>query len=160
MLYLGSGEPVETPGAKSHLAAELRPVLPEVLSRIRSSEIQPDGDGVLVEMGRVIGNRLCVTTSEDDEIVFAQRENRRGLTRFVKHRHPVPCRTALMILARSGRGGFFIVTGWVGRHAAPEPWDRRATSHSLMFWNSHALVWAAAAVVKGTETTVCPWRVT
>jgi hypothetical protein len=39
-----------------------------------------------IDLGRVLGVAACVETHEGDEVLWAQRVNRPGLSRFVKNR--------------------------------------------------------------------------
>jgi hypothetical protein len=133
--------------------------LPAALARIKSG-----GRQFLVEevdFGRPIGETICIATRPGDEIVYAQRPNRQGLTRFVKNRQPEPCNSVVVILKTADTvedaGKYVLVTAFVGRLAEPEPWDRNATEKSVEFWSSHALIWGYEEVIPGTVTSVCPW---
>lgn len=170
---LGSGELVRD-RFNSHLHDGVVPFLSEAFSRIES-----EGRGHIdaqVDFGRIIGVSTCVATVPGDEIVYAQRANRRGLTRFVKKRQPEPCSSVVVILVREDGRRFFqricrkitrlvfgrltayvLITAFMGELTGPEPWDPRATVRSRKFWNENALVWGSEVVVPGTDTTVCPW---
>ncbi len=126
------------------------PVLSDpIIGRLASGE-------VVVE---IVGESVCVTTELRDQIVYAQRPKRFGLTRFVKNRKPEPCKSVVVILktADGQPGAYVLVTAFIGQKAEPEPWDRNATANSREFWNSHALVWGAEPIIEATETPVCPW---
>lgn len=136
----------------SHISESL---LEEVLVKVESR-----GRGFLVEtvdLGRLVGEQTRVKTGEDDEIIFAQRAGRFGLTRFVKNRKSVPTSAVTVILKKETSGNYFLVTAWVGTQAQPEPWDRNATATSRDFWSRNALLWGSEPVIDGTETTQCPW---
>lgn len=110
-----------------------------------------------VDLGRVVGATACVPTTSEDDIVFARRPSRHGLTRFVRGRQPVPTQFLAVILRKS-QDGYELLTSWVGELAPHEPWDRHADlAVSIPFWSSHALVWGVEETIPGTETTVCPW---
>lgn len=133
---------------------ELAAVLTEALSRI-----DPNGRAFLVaeaQMGHVVGNTSMVKTTANDDIVFAQRPNRKGLTRFARGRDGEPTESVTVVL-QEREGAYDLISAWVGRPAAPEPWDKRADPEtSIAFWSSHALVWGSEEVVPGTETTLPP----
>lgn len=159
VLRLGTGEPV-TDRIDSHLPSDFKALLPEILSKVHSDHLRRVSDGsfeVVLDLGRVVGDRICVETRPDDDIVYAQRPGRSGLTRFARNRSPQACSTVVLVLRPSTkRGGYFVVTGWFGILSRPEPWDRNARPDSAAFWLAHALVWGSTPVVPGTETTECP----
>ena len=158
---LKSGEAV-VDRYNSHLHQSAVPLLPEALARIESK-----GRNFLIEQadfGQPIGESICVATGPGDEIVFAKRPKRFGLTRFVKNRQAEPTSVVTLILKTAdGQPGFILVTAFVGPLAEKEPWDstiRNAEERqrSLVFWNSHALVWGGEETITGTETSRCPWE--
>ena len=155
---LGSGE-IVIDRPQSHVATHptVLPLLGEALSRIHSR-----GRNNIVEevdLGRVVGETICVETHEGDEIIYAQRPNRFGLTRFVKNRESEPCGAVTICLNKAeGNGHYILATAYVGHRAPAEPWDTEwATEESVPFWNTHALVWGKEAIVPGTEVNRCPW---
>lgn len=132
------------------------PLLREALRQIRSGERDFLVEGV--DLGRVIGHTTCVETGPEDEVVYALREKRRGLTRFVKNRASVPARHLTVVLKRREEDQqYVLITAFVGQPAEPEPWDAKATDASRQFWATHALVAGSEPVVEGTTTTECPW---
>lgn len=154
MFKLKSGESVVDRN-RSHIHACVQPLLEEVFAKFSSR-----GRGFLVEtidLGRVVGEATRVETRESDEIIFAQRVGRQGLTRFVKNRKSESCSTVTVILKRIDHGDYVLITAWVGTQAEPEPWDRNATERSVLFWSHQALVWGSEEIIAGTETTKCPW---
>src|SRR3989344_3963702 len=139
----------------SHLHASAEAHLAEALTRIDSL-----GRGQIkktVDLGRVIGRSNCVSTSEDDEIVFAQRVNRPGLSRFVKNREPKPTSRLTVKLHRLADGKYEVRTAYIGDAGVAEPWDEDAKADSIPFWSAHALCFGYEPVVPGTETEKCPW---
>ena len=155
-MKLKSGE-VVVDRHDSHLHESVVPYLPVALAGIESN-----GREFFIEevdFGRQIGETICVATGPGDEIVYAQRPKRFGLTRFVKNRKPEPCSSVVVILKAMGRqtGTHVLITAYIGRKAEPEPWDRNATASAYEFWNSHALVWDCEEILPGTETDICPW---
>lgn len=156
---LGSGE-VVIDRDQSHVATHpsVLTLLPEALARIISSNREFIAEEVCFD--RIVGETICVETGMGDEIVYAQRLNRMGLTRFVKNRAPVPCNTVTVCLEQAEReaGKYVLLTAYVGYRTPAEPWDTRwATDASVPFWSTHALVWGRELIVEGTETEVCPW---
>lgn len=163
---LKSGEEV-VDRYNSHLNChtEANGFLPEALARIESS-----GKNFIseeVDFGRLIGESHCVETGSLDEVVFAQRPKRWGLTRFVLNRTPIECSTLVVVLKKAEEGYFILITAFVGKAAPAEPWDKRnfsfqadpaeAEKFSREFWATHALVWGTQEVLPGTETPICPW---
>jgi len=140
---------------ESHLHKEITPIISEVLSRVHTNGRQ--FIEAEVDFGRVIGRTCCVSTGPDDQIIFAQRPNRKGLTRFVQNRESEPSTRAMVVIKNVGRPReYVLITAFIGSKAEVEPWDQRATPASLHFWNAKALLWGEQ-IVKGTATTECPW---
>lgn len=157
---LAGGELVVDRGADSHVATHpaVHDHVAETLSHISSERRERFCESV--EFGREIGETICVETASDgggDEIVYAKRPNRRGLTRFVKNRQPQPTTQVTACVQRISGGAYLLLTAFVGPRAPAEPWDKFATEDSAAFWNSHALVWGVEETISGTETTICPW---
>ncbi len=140
---------------RSHLHAGVAQYLSEVFGRIDSGKRSFFVS--TIDLGRVVGRNSCVQVGEDDEIVFAQREGRKGLSRFVQNREPEPCSVVTVILKKGDNGEYILITAWVGLQAQPEPWDRNATEQSVAFWTKSALVFGSEPIVQGTLTTQCPW---
>jgi hypothetical protein len=153
---LASGEEV-VDRYRSHLHRPVLALLPEALSRVESGR----RGFILAEVnfGLVIGVTTCVATRAGDEVVYAKRPKRAGLSRFVKNREAEPCSSVVVILKAADEfpAAYVLVTAFIGQKPEPEPWDRNATANSRAFWKSHALVWGSEAVIDGTETTHCPW---
>lgn len=97
-----------------------------------------------------IGVTLCVQTSPEDDILFAKRGNREGLSRFVKHKEPAAS-TSLTCILYKKRHVYILETAYVGVIAPPEPWDIQAHvrhedsnasyTQSVQFWKTHALIY-------------------
>lgn len=152
---LGSGERV-VDRYRSHIHPGVLTLLPESLARIDISGKQFSVE--VVEFDRIIGETICVRTGLQDEIVYAQRPCRAGLSRFVRNRQAEPCSTLVVILKKAlEEGTYVLISAFFGTRPEPEPWDRNATERSVEFWSSHALVWGSEPVVPGTETDQSPW---
>lgn len=154
-LTLASGEAVYD-RHNSHVHGEMLSLLPEALAKVDAN-----GRKFFIyeqDFGRVVGETVCVPTTDTDEIVWAKRPKRFGHSRFVKNRSPEPCSKVVVILKQDDYESYYVlITAFVGHRPEPEPWDRNATANSRVFWNSHALVWGSEPIVPGTETSVCPW---
>lgn len=155
---LGSGE-IVIDRPDSHVATHhtVVPLLGEALSRIYSA----GRDNIVdeVDLSRIVGKTICVETSDGNDIIYAKRPNRQGLTRFVKNRQPEPCTAVTICLNKAeGNGHYILATAYVGHRAPAEPWDTEwASEQSVPFWNTHALIWGKEAIEPGTETNRCPW---
>lgn len=112
-----------------------------------------------VDFGRMIGTSDCVATVSGDDIVFAQRKGRAGLTRFVTNRTAEPCSSVVVVLKRREEDShsYILITAFVGAVAEPEPWDKKATPASQAFWSNHALVFGSQPTLPETLTKICPW---
>ncbi|GEM_PF-5015849 len=100
-----------------------------------------------VDLGRSIGLANCVEINDGNRVVYARRPGRGRFTKFVLNRHGVLSQMATVILKRSDDGPYyFIVTGWIGPRAYPEPWDAYATPAAREFWETHALIWGSLPV--------------
>lgn len=154
-MTLASGEAV-IDRFNSHVHGEVAQLLPAAFSRIDSK-----GRKFLIEevmFDRIVGNTVCVPTTDADEIVWAKRPKRFGHSRFVKNRKPEPCDKVVVILKKDDFEDYYVlITAFIGHRPEPEPWDRNANGNSLAFWHSHALVWGSESTIPGTETTNCPW---
>lgn len=166
---LRSGEEV-VDRKDSHLLSchsEASAFLPEALAQINSM-----GKNFLaeeVDFGRPIGESHCILTGPEDEVIYAQRPKRWGLTRFVLNGTPSPCQHLVVVLkkAEDCNNTFILITAFIGRQAPAEPWDKRnfsfqadpteAEKISREFWGSHALIWGTQDFIPGTETLDCPW---
>lgn len=108
-----------------------------------------------VDFGREVGRSVCIETKEGDEIIFAQRQGRQELTRFVKGREPEPTSSITFGLLRDkepGQNQYICLFAYMGPKSEVEPWDKNANDAARTFWSSHALVWGTEPVVEGTET--------
>ena len=157
--YLKNGWPVyDRP--KSHVHTEYPGIWDMVKSLL--PDIDPDLSSNYVEInkdcGEVIGESICVETTDTDDIVYAKRPRRDGYTRFVKNRDRRPTTHATIVLKKMREeDAYMLVTAYHGEQAPPEPWDKEANERSVPFWQTHALIWGTVPTEEGTETTECPW---
>ena len=151
---LGSGEQVfDRPDR--HIHSGTQPFLAAALAYISSQ-----GRGFIaedVDFGIGIGETICVETRAGDDILFAQRVGRGGLSRFVRNRGSEPTSHVAVVLKRIPEGSYELLSAYLGQLSQPEPWDKHATKESLEFWLKHALCWGHEETVPGIETKVCPW---
>jgi hypothetical protein len=140
----------------SHLHDDVRLIIPDALARVHTEgRVYIEAE---VEFGRVVGKSICVSTGPDDKIVYAQRLKRNGLTRFVLERESEPTTKAMIVLKKMDSAKeYILITAFAGSKSELEPWDPRATSASLLFWQNKALVWGGESVLEATITTECPW---
>lgn len=155
---LATGEPVHDRPHESHFAthADANPELPALVAEALGQVHSGGFIATAVDLGREVGRSICVPADASEDIVFARRPNRHGLTRFVRGKQPVPT-SSVSVVARPREDWYELLTAWVGALAPPEPWDRNATAESAEFWSRHALVWGAEEVIPGTETSARPW---
>jgi hypothetical protein len=151
----------------SHFKASVAKHLPVALAQIESL-----GRKFFIEevnFREPIGETNCIPTGPSDQVIYAKRPKRFGLTRFVKNRTTEPCSSVVVILktADGQPGVYVLITAFIGRKPEPEPWDQRNFSHqsdraeaerlSREFWASHALLWGSEEIIPGTETNECLW---
>lgn len=148
----------------SHLhdeEGEILKFLSEALSKISAQGRQFITEEI--DFGRIIGETICVGTGSGDEIIYAQRPKRFGLTRFVKNREPEPCSSLVVILKKAEENNIYVlITAFVGKSPQPEPWDKNLKTReekmvSKEYWSSHALIWEREPIIPGTEINKCPW---
>lgn len=154
---LKSGEPV-VDRHRSKYHPSVFKILPKVLLEVSSNNRTFIKE--VVDMGEIVGNTICVETNSEDEIFYAQRYNRKGLTRFVQNRKPIPSSKVCVILMLDDvdKKDFILITAFVGESAPAEPWDKNATENSRPFWDTHALIMDNTYdLVPGTATDICPW---
>ena len=154
---MGSGQRV-VDRSNSHIHPGVLSLISEVLRKIH---FYGEIDAIQVDFENVVGNSIRVSTSTEDEIIYAMRPSSkgRGLTRFVKNREPRPSKSVTVILmkAKWADNLYVLISAFIGEKPEPEPWDPHATAQSVSFWNHNALVWGSEEIIPGTETTVCPW---
>lgn len=141
----------------SHLHQDITSIINDALSMVHtngSSFVEAE-----VDFGRVIGFSSCVSTEPTDCIVYAQRLNRKGHTRFVLDKDKVPTTKAMVVLKMTKPNEYVLITAFIGSKAEVEPWDVRATPAAMKFWQHKALVWGEEPTVRGTATNTCPWEV-
>lgn len=156
--HLASGEAV-TDRNPSHVHVGVTSaLLAEALTQIRAAPGEHMSKKT-VDFGRVIGACTRVETQAEDEIVFARRVDRDGLTRFVKNRQPESTTLLTISLRRTADGSYEIRTAYLGGPGHVEPWAAPAERYqsAVAFWSRHALCFGYEPIVSGTEQIDCPW---
>lgn len=157
--YLHSGEKVYD-RSPSHIHESAAPYVQEALLKV-NSESREKFDAV-IDFGKPIGISSLVITNDQDNIVFAQRVNRKGLSRLVKGRKGEPISTLLIGLEKSTKedNAYSLRTAYIGTSSKNEPWDTKTEEErkeSCVFWNKRAIIYGVEPLVPGTETNKYPW---
>jgi len=137
------------------------PFLHEAIAKVdlskHNSRTQGNTICLAVDMERIVGKSTCVETTYKDEIVYATRQGRKTITRFVKNREAIDCSFITVVIAMRPRvESFKLVSAWIGHPAPKEPSDPSITSvkelvESEKFWNHHALIYGSQELAKGTK---------
>lgn len=158
VFHLHSGEIVTDRNPTHVHVGVTTDLLAEALAQVR---VVPDEQRIkqTIDLGRVIGACTRVETRAEDEIVFAQRPDRDGLTRFVKNRQPEPTTLLTISLRRTVQGDYEIRTAYLGEPGHIEPWaaPKERYQDAVAFWSQHALCWGYEPIVPGTGQNDCPW---
>jgi hypothetical protein len=136
-----------------HIHLMLDKYLPDIIKNIKDKE-----ENILeveFEYPVVIGKTICVKTDENDSIIYAIRKGRNGYTRFVKNRNAEDCNSIFAAFKRTNIG-YIILTIFIGKKAAREPWDKFATNEDILFWKNHALIYDTEEIISGSKTIKCP----
>lgn len=144
----------------SHVASHLKDnpnLLKLAKEALTNYTISSDKVRVETDLGRVIGQTNLVETSDKDEIIYALREGRDELMRFVKDRKPSDTQYITIDLIKTSIDTCILTTAYIGRATPFLPGQKDETPESKPFWNSHALIWGSQPVVTETITTECPW---
>ena len=101
-----------------------------------------------VDFGREIGKNHCVEVGPEDEVVYAVRARRRGLTPLVKNREPISCSKMVVVLEKEAEkpNTYILKTAYIGEGTPREPWDSSIPSdkefeEAKAFWSNHALIY-------------------
>jgi hypothetical protein len=131
-------------------------ILEAALKQIHSQD--KDRIKVTIDFRETIGHTHRVRTGPEDEIIYAQRCGRKGVTRFVKNRQPEPTSCLTIKLHRKKDKTYELRTAYLGEAGKTEPWAARLKEDAELlekaydFWNEHALCWGTEKVIPGTET--------
>ncbi len=138
----------------SHLHGEVTKHLHQALSTIKTNNKQ--FIEAEVDFHRNIGFSACVSTSSNDCIVFATRQNRNGFSRFVLNKEKMPTSFLTVVLKKTNDkpSEYVLITAYIGEKSEVEPWDKHATEKSVDFWKSHALVWGEPVLLESVTADV------
>ncbi len=103
-----------------------------------------------------IGLTHCVPTKPNDKIIYCIRKGRLGHTRFIVGSKPLKCKHVFAVFKKI-EIGYVILTIYIGKKAAREPWDKYANKNDLLFWRNNALIFDEEKIIAGSETEECPW---
>lgn len=137
--FSANGETVWLDHARTNVAYHLLET-PDLLDLVREvlPTIQTTGEGQMViekDMGRAVGTTNLVETTDADEIVYAKRIGRDTYSRFAKHRDPIPCRSIVIVLRKTG-GSYYLWTAMCGKLLPKEAYDRDSAfnaTHALAY---------------------------
>lgn len=131
-------------------------LMAEVLGRIHSLGRTQINEEVAFPMN--VGKDYCVATTRHDEIVFAQRIGKNGVSRFVKGREPENTSYVTVRLKLNPPRNYVLVLAYFGKMRAPEIWEEPASFlYSRRFWMSHAYTWGSFPIVPGSQTKFNSW---
>ena len=153
LVYDDEGTPHVDAGANRRLRHALPSCLPEA---------ENDYIKKTVFFNKVIGQSVRVLTTDEDvtagRIYWAQREGRRGLSRFVENREPVGTQQLTFIIKRMPDGLWWCRSAYFGM-TLPEPFSTKGKKkhRSKAFWSNHAFVAGSVPIVADTMTRECPW---
>lgn len=139
---------------RKHIHAGVESFLPDIYEQI--TEFSKESIKRDFQFPTIVGLSDCVTTVDNDIIIYAIRKGRLGYTRFVINREPEPTRWITIVL-RKLSSYYQVISCYFGRKAGPEPWDSYATSEDLEFWSHHALIYGNEEIVDGSKTYENPW---
>ncbi len=140
----------------SHLHRNVRQLLPKALMQI--SLMDRFTVEKTVHFPENIGLQECVPTIAEDDVFYAVREHRKGHSRFVRNKTPLPT-NALTVILKKHAQHYRILTCFFGPKATVEPFDKRANRQAYDFWKNHALVEGADPYDPDTVTSECPWKI-
>lgn len=146
--YLKSNETVYKNGKFPLLKEEFKPHLIDALKKINSNN--EEFICINIDMGKTVGENICVETTATDEIIYAQRVGLKRLSRFVKYRKPEPT-TFITVILKKIDSNYLLLTAYPGKICPPEPGDQRATTDSIPFWETHALIFERFDIVEESK---------
>ena len=149
-----SGIPFIPRLGESHIHLDLEQYLPLVIDEITT--LGHKFVSRTFTFDKIIGKSLCVTTTDQDDIVYAIRKGRLGHSRLVRNRKAEDTKYLSLILSRQQQA-YRILSIFFGPLSGPEPWDSRARRKDWNFWQSHALIYDEASIIRESIVRDCPW---
>lgn len=134
---------------------------PHVIALVREllANKKLHGRRVIVErdLGRNIGTTDIVSTSDSDNIYYAQPLKSEIYSRFAKNRYAQPSSLLTIIVVRDSDGNYEVTDTWVGANHPAFPGDKYATIDSNDYWKTHALVQDAQIIQSKSITKTWPY---
>lgn len=117
------------------------------------------GERIVIEqdMGRHIGTTDVVSTTDKDTIYYAQPLKSNVFSRFAKNRYPQISSMLTVVVERDTDGNYEVNDTWIGSTHPAFPGDKRETSESKKYWQTHALVQDAQVIQSKSLTRMCPY---
>ncbi len=137
---------------ETHIHDGTEPLLQIVFEQIQ--DINHEFLEVEHQFPSIIGKTTCVETNDDDIILYAIRNDRKGHSRFVLNREPVDTQSLSIVLKRISKY-YLIITSYLGKLAQTEPYDQKATQDSIEFWSRHAFIFENEIIIPYSETNIC-----
>lgn len=138
-----------------HIHLDLDKYLPEVINEVKSDNYE-DIIELEYKFPYKIGQTHCLQTHSNDNVIYGIRKGRLGHSRFVLNSYPQDCNHLFAIFKKTEEV-HIILTIFIGKKAAREPWDEQATYSDLLFWQNHALIYDEQIIIPGSELKECPW---
>lgn len=142
----------------SHLSKEVEPYIKEALLMIDEFDESLPIFETTVKFNKIIGKSGVVAVNDEDDIYYARRKNRKGLSKFVKDRVGEDIDVLTIVLKKDVNtpNQYILITAFFGYIVGPEPFDKHSTKQSLQYWKGHALVGDYFDVDDSTVTTIPP----
>lgn len=145
---------IETTNIRLHILEN--PKLLELVKEvIAQCDVVGPNVGIERDLGRIVGQTSCVTTSDDDEIVYAKRLQRDSYSRFVMNRELEDTSLVSVVLFEK-EYGYLVWSAWCGALVPTSPDSKGKMKTSEGFWNTHALVYDPAIIQPGSERSDSP----
>ena len=129
---------------------EFLPFISDDIPKIKDFHIQQ------FNFNRLIGSSELVDADEH-EVFYAIRNGRRGHSRLVTGKNPLPCKSLVMTMRSYHEELTEIVSGYIGVMTPPEPYSENASHESVEFWKKKALRAESFSFDNATRTENSPW---
>lgn len=153
--YLSNDGFVITDQIGSHVHGDLKNRLQMVAKRITCADREYFSE--VIKFPTNIGKNNCVSVTWKDEILYAKRVGRKGFSKFVLNRTPVPTDSISIFLKR--KQDIYLIKscfyGDVNSYWIDE--DVFSDSTSTSFWENHAIVYGSEPIYEKTITYINPW---
>lgn len=122
---------------------------------VKQSEINGENVGIEYDFGKVVGKTSCVTTTDEDQIVYAKRKQRDSYSRFVKNRQLEDTNLVSAVFFKK-EYGYLLWSAWCGALVPTSPDSEGRMKTSEGFWQNHALVYDKDLIQEGTDQSERP----